>query len=107
MTPLHRMYGDYQEDRTRCARGIYGKWTTTQCSRPRGHGEGGEYCKQHAAKGEAWQKPGGWERRQLTNALDIIAREEKLIAEAVAKRDHYAKVAQAMRDALTANGQEP
>lgn len=25
-------------------------WTYTQCSRKRGHGPGGEFCKQHASK---------------------------------------------------------
>lgn len=40
------------EDPTRCIVGIWpkGRWIDTQCSRKRGHGEDGLYCKQHAKK---------------------------------------------------------
>lgn len=52
-----RHYRDHgREDRTKCAAQIYhgggGGWhgTSSQCSRPRGFGEGGILCKQHAVK---------------------------------------------------------
>jgi hypothetical protein len=45
-----RRYGgsDTFEDKTKCAAAIYKGSDWEQCSRPRGHGEGGLLCKQHA-----------------------------------------------------------
>jgi len=42
--------GGTPEDTTRCVKTVinwYG-WHMVQCSRKRGHGPNGEYCKQHA-----------------------------------------------------------
>ena len=38
------------EDKNRCAEEIwpYPGWVPRQCTRKRGHGPGGQYCKQHA-----------------------------------------------------------
>ena len=38
----------------RCRESVYvpGRYSDTRCSRPAGHGPGGEYCKQHAKKYE-------------------------------------------------------
>lgn len=38
----------YPEDLTLCAEEVWDNWLTHQCSRKRGHGLNGEYCKQHA-----------------------------------------------------------
>lgn len=42
-----RWYWTQPEDKTRCVEEVSGQH---QCSRKRGHGPGGEYCRQHAAK---------------------------------------------------------
>ena len=39
------------EDKSRCVEEVWpngGSWIPYQCSRKRGHGPNGEYCKQHA-----------------------------------------------------------
>jgi hypothetical protein len=44
------------EDPTRCIEEVWptdGLWISYQCSRKRGHGPDGLYCKQHAKKHEA------------------------------------------------------
>lgn len=44
------------EDKTRCIEEIWpssGGWIPYQCSRKRGHGKKGLYCKQHAKKCKA------------------------------------------------------
>ncbi len=40
------------EDLNCCVESVYGtgRYINSQCSRKRGHGPNGEYCKQHAAK---------------------------------------------------------
>ena len=50
-----RMYGSWAgrrdgvpEDKTRCVASVPSQWITAQCSRKRGHGMDGLYCKQHA-----------------------------------------------------------
>lgn len=45
-----RYYGrnEYAEDVTRCAYSIYLEFDSSQCTRPRGHGPDGLFCKQHA-----------------------------------------------------------
>lgn len=59
--PGKRRYGQWggnprgvQENVTRCVESIYPSWTRSpisqQCSRKRGYGPNGEYCKQHAKK---------------------------------------------------------
>lgn len=35
---------------TRCIQHVWGKYRDRQCSRERGHGPDGLYCKQHAKK---------------------------------------------------------
>lgn len=44
------------EDKARCVKEVWsdvrGSWTPYQCTRKRGHGPGGLYCKQHADKAE-------------------------------------------------------
>lgn len=41
-----------KEDRERCAEQVPNppSWSGAQCSRKRGHGPGGEFCKHHARK---------------------------------------------------------
>lgn len=97
---IHRSYSGTKEDKARCVASVFGNWHSSQCSRPRGHGEGGEYCKQHAAKGSPWQKPGDWEREQIDRATKIIERQEKVIAEATADRDQAVRIRDAMQAAL-------
>jgi hypothetical protein len=59
--PGMRRYGQWAgsprgqpEDVTRCVESVYPTWTRApipgQCARKRGHGPGGEYCKQHAKR---------------------------------------------------------
>ena len=40
------------EDKTQCVEAVYDstRWHQRQCSRKRGHGPNGEYCKQHAKR---------------------------------------------------------
>lgn len=48
--------GGVKEDLTRCREEVWpgngGGWIPYQCLRKRGHGKGGEFCKQHARKYE-------------------------------------------------------
>ena len=88
--PGQRRYGGWagfpkgnKEDITRCAVSVYGSESFShghQCTRPRGHGPNGEYCKQHdPAKEEArkakWRaefeaKQARWDRvDQINEAL--------------------------------------
>lgn len=97
---IHRSYSGTKEDKARCVASVFGNWHSSQCSRPRGHGEAGEYCKQHATKGSPWQKLGDWEREQIAQAEKIIEREEKVIAEATASRDKWSAKLAAMQSAL-------
>jgi hypothetical protein len=60
MTPdgkPRRRYGEwagnpqgFQEDTKRCAEEVWDRFLMRQCSRNRGHGPNGEYCKQHAKR---------------------------------------------------------
>lgn len=46
-----RTYGHFQkraEDKTRCIEEVWDRFTSYQCSRKRGYGKNGLYCKQHA-----------------------------------------------------------
>ena len=50
-----RTYGNWagnpkgqSENKTRCVEEIWSRYISYQCSRKRGHGPNGEYCKQHA-----------------------------------------------------------
>jgi len=61
MTSERRRYGEwsgnpngYPEDRRKCIEEVYpeGQWHSRQCSRKRGHGPDGLYCKQHGAMEE-------------------------------------------------------
>ncbi len=42
----------HAEDTNRCIAEVpaYPSWTRAQCSRKRGHGPNGEFCKQHAKR---------------------------------------------------------
>lgn len=44
------------EDVTRCIANV-SEWHEVQCSRPRGYGEDGLYCKQHAKRHPAKETP--------------------------------------------------
>jgi len=61
-TPEPRIYGQWAgnpkgtpEDPALCVEGVWNLYAPgfPQCSRKRGHGPGGLYCKQHAKKREA------------------------------------------------------
>lgn len=52
-----RVYGQWAgnergtpEDTTRCIEEVRPMWVSYQCTRKRGHGPNGLYCKQHAKK---------------------------------------------------------
>ncbi len=47
---MMRTYGRYNrpENKDKCVVEVFEGWHSAQCSRKRGHGPGGEYCKQHA-----------------------------------------------------------
>jgi hypothetical protein len=52
-----RIYGKWSgcpngisEDTTRCVQKLWGSYVSYQCSRKRGFGPDGLYCKQHASK---------------------------------------------------------
>ena len=49
-----RIYGRLEapEDLRQCVVEVFGEWNSYQCSRKRGHGPDGLYCKQHAKKFE-------------------------------------------------------
>lgn len=44
------------EDVACCVKSVFSGWHSHQCSRRRGHGPDGLYCKQHAKKEEAKRK---------------------------------------------------
>ncbi len=55
-----RVYGQWagnptgiREDVTRCVAEVSDGWIFRQCTRKRGHGPGGLYCKQHGQRAEA------------------------------------------------------
>lgn len=54
---MARRYGEwagaprgFPEDPRRCVEAVWVGWHERQCTRKRGHGPNGEYCKQHAKK---------------------------------------------------------
>ena len=61
MTDKPRTYGIHSktpENPKRCIKEVYGTWLSYQCTRKRGYGKDGLYCKQHAKRYPAEeQKP--------------------------------------------------
>lgn len=40
------------EDKTRCVEAVWEQWNDRQCSRKRGYGPDGKYCRQHGARAD-------------------------------------------------------
>ena len=64
-----------KEDKTKCIQSVsdYTGWHRYQCSRKRGHGDKGLYCKQHAKKLEEMLKYYG----KVRERLEALRKKEK------------------------------
>ncbi len=82
------------ENLTRCAQPVTGapNWGLLQCSRRRGHGEGGEYCKQHARMisetFDAKEEP-IWQKLKRLSASIPESEWERVPSDLAERLDHY------------------